>query len=110
MAEERGTTSHLSRPNVPHEPPNVTHSASDQVPSGCLPGAVKDPREGDECDGEVRCGDGDHAKERYWCGGMTPAPDVYWDECEWGGEEGEVEERGEGEEHDGGEEEQPEVF
>jgi hypothetical protein len=49
----------------------------------------------DEGDGQVGRGDGDQAEEGNVGGGVTAGPEVYGHKSEGGGEEGEVEKRGE---------------
>lgn len=58
------------------------------------PGAVQEPREGDERDREVwRC-DCYYAKERDARAWMSAGPDVDGDKGEWGREEGHVDKWG----------------
>jgi hypothetical protein len=74
----------------------VPDGAPDEVARGGPPGAVEDPRERDERDGEVGRGNGDEAEEGDGRGGVPPGPEVDGDEGEGRGEEGEVEEGREG--------------
>lgn len=60
----------------------MADGAPDEVARGGFPGAVQDPREGDESDGEVRRGDSDEAEERYGRRGVAAGPEVYRDEGE----------------------------
>ena len=64
--------------------------ASEEVARCGAPRSVEEPREGDECKGEVRSCDGHDAEEgdaRAW---VSAGPDVDGYESEWGGEEGHV--------------------
>jgi hypothetical protein len=46
---------HLTTPNVPQKPPNMTDRTPDEVARRRSPRPVQEPRKRDEGDGEVRC-------------------------------------------------------
>lgn len=68
--------------------------APDEVARGSAPRASEHPGERDERKGEVGCGDGEQAEERYGRRGVPARPKIDWYVGERGGEEREVEERG----------------
>jgi hypothetical protein len=74
----------------------MAHHTPDQIPGSRLPAAIQSPGKGDQCGWEVRRGDGEEAEEGYGRGGVPAGPEVDGDEGQGGGEEGEVEEGGEG--------------
>jgi hypothetical protein len=63
ICEDRLAPEHLPRPDIAEEPPDMADGAPDEVARGGFPGAVQDPGEGDESNGEVGRGDGDEAEE-----------------------------------------------
>jgi hypothetical protein len=94
LAKYRRPTDHLASPHVTDEPPYVTDRASDEVARGSAPRAGEHPGERDERKGEVGCGDGEQAEERNGRRGVPAGPKINWYVGERGGEEREVEERG----------------
>jgi hypothetical protein len=72
----------------------VADRAPDEVARGSAPRAGEHPGEREERKGEVGCGDGEQAEERNGRREVPAGLKINWYMGEWGGEEREVEERG----------------